>query len=128
MRYFVNTKTIGMEKVKLIECRKARGVSQSVIADKLCMDVSNYNRREKGQVKISFREWEKIAETLEIPVEDIYESEESQVFICRDSSTVHYQGTNNIYSIPEHLLETQRKYIEFLEKTNRELLQQLEKK
>ena len=63
------------------------------------------------------QEWEKLAIILDVPVEEIYEPEENQVFICKDNSTVHYlnQGTNNIYSVPEHLLETQRKYIEILE-------------
>jgi len=112
-----------MEKLKLMEARRSKGFSQSVVAEKLNMDVSTYNRREKGQVKICLREWEKLSDILGIPMEEIYESEESQVFICRDSSTVHYQGTNNIYSVPEYLLETQRKYIELLEKTITELKQ-----
>jgi len=82
--------------------------------------VSSYNRREKGQVKISLIEWEKLAEILEEPIENIYEADDSQVFVCKDSSTVHYQGTNHIYSVPEYLLETQRKYIEKLENEIRE--------
>jgi len=91
------------------------------------MDVSSYNRRERGQVKISLQEWEKLADILDVPLDEIYESEDNQVFICKDSSTVHYlnQGTNNIYSIPEHLLETQRKYIEMLEKKVYELEQKM---
>lgn len=106
-----------MEKVKLINKRKESNISQATIAEKLCMDVSNYNRREKGQVNISSQEWEKLANILDIPVEEIYEPEENRVFICKDNSTVHYlnSGTNNTYSVPEHLLETQRKYITILE-------------
>ena len=114
-----------MEKNRLISKRKDKGLSQTAVAEKLGMDVSNYNRREKGQAKISLKEWEKLAEILEEPIENIYESDETQVFICKDSSTVHYlnlnQGTNNIYSVPEYLLETQRKYIEKLENEIREL-------
>ena len=123
-----------MEKVKLIERRKLKGLSQGEIADKLCMEVTAYCRREKGHVKIAYHQWEQLAEILGVPVEDIYEPEENQVFICRDNTTVHYQGTNNIYSIPEYLLETQRKYVEILEKKNQilekenqELRQKLEK-
>ena len=104
-----------MEKYRLIERRKAKGFSQNSMAEKLCMDVSNYNRREKGQVHISLKEWEKLADILQEPIENIYESDETQLFICRDSTTVHYQGTNHIYSVPEYLLETQRKYIALLE-------------
>jgi transcriptional regulator with XRE-family HTH domain len=110
-----------MEKLKLIEARKQKKLSQQQMAEKLCLDVSNYNRRERGIMKIAFREWEKLSEILDVPVEDIYESEDTQVFICKDSSTVHYQGTNNIYSVPEYLLETQKKYIEKLEQEIAEL-------
>ena len=45
-----------MEKIKLTEARKRKGFSQSHIAEQLCMDVSNYNRREKGQAKITAKE------------------------------------------------------------------------
>ena len=116
-----------MEKIRLINRRKERKISQAAIAEKLCMDVSCYNRREKGQVKISLQEWEKLADILEAPVEEIYEPEDNQVFICKDNSTVHYlnQGTNNIYSVPEHLLETQRKYIAILENDILELKQKI---
>jgi transcriptional regulator with XRE-family HTH domain len=110
-----------MEKFKLIERRKAKGLSQNLVAEKLCMDVSNYNRRERGTVKISLQEWEKLGEILQAPMEDIYESDDNQVFICKDNSTGNYQGTNNIYSVPEYLLETQRKYIERLENEIHEL-------
>ena len=36
-----------MEKDKLIRRRKESNISQGAIAEKLCMDVSCYNRREK---------------------------------------------------------------------------------
>lgn len=104
-----------MEKIKLKETRENKGLSQKQIAEKLFMDVSNYNRREKGQAKISANEWEKLASILEVPVEDIFESEESMIFICKDNATGNYQGNNHIYTIPEFLLESQRKYIQKLE-------------
>ena len=110
-----------MEKIKLLEMRKSRGFSQNQIAEKLCMDVSNYNRRENGQVKINIMEWEKIAKILDVPLDDIYESEENQVFICKDNTSVNYQGTNHIYAVPEFLLETQQKYIKKLEEEIAEL-------
>ena len=114
-----------MEKEKLRKKRETKGLSQCEIADKMCMDVSNYCRREKGLKKIAIYEWEKLAGILEVPLEEIYEPDDKQVFICNDNATVHYQGTNVIYSIPEHLLETQRKYIEKLENENLELKQRI---
>ena len=114
-----------MEKVKLIRKRKEKDIPQTAIAEKLNMDVSCYNRREKGQRKISLQEWETLADILGVSMDEIYEPEDNQVFICKDNSTVNYlnssQGTNNIYSVPEHILETMRKYIEVLEKENNEL-------
>ncbi len=83
------------------------------------MDVSSYNRREKGQVKIHITEWEKLAEILDVPLEEIYEYDENQLFMCKDKASANFLGTNNgtsnIYTVPESLLETQQKYIQKLE-------------
>ncbi len=114
-----------MEKIKLIETRKRKGLSQNQIAEKLHIDVSNYNRREKGNAQISYDEWEKLAQILDTPLEDIYESDEKHFVIFKDNAIGNYNGTNNVYSVPEHLLETQRKYIDKLEKELEELKKQL---
>ncbi|MDR1544022.1 MAG: helix-turn-helix domain-containing protein [Prevotellaceae bacterium] len=116
-----------MEKLKLIETRKNKGYSQMYMAEKLCVDESNYCRRERGQSKISFAEWTKLANILGVSIEDIFEAEESQFFICKDSASGNYQGTNNIYSVPESLLETQQKYIQKLEEEIRSLKELLKK-
>lgn len=123
LRFFCifSQKNAKMEKSKLIQARTQRGFTQQQVADRLCMDVSSYNRREKGQVKITPHEWEKLSEFLQVPVEDIYESEDSSIFVFRDNSTGNYLGTNHFYSIPEHLLESQRKYIEKLEEEIKKL-------
>jgi transcriptional regulator with XRE-family HTH domain len=104
-----------MEKTKLIQARTRKGFTQQQLADLLCIDVSNYNRREKGQIKISNLEWEKIAKELQVNVEEIYESDDTMFFICKDNATGNYQGNNHIYSIPEYFLENQKKYIQMLE-------------
>ncbi|WP_396148915.1 helix-turn-helix domain-containing protein [Flavobacterium sp.] len=116
-----------MEKIKLKETRENKGLSQKQIAEKLFMDVSNYNRREKGQAKISANEWEKLASILEVPVEDIFESQESMIFICKDNATGNYQGNNHIYTIPEFLLDSQRKYIQKLEEEIQYLKEKINK-
>jgi len=122
-----NQKIENMEKLKLIETRKKRGFSQEQMAFALNMDTSCYNRREKGQIKISSEHWQKIADVLDVPVEEIYQADETQFFICRDNASVHYQGTNNIYSIPESILDTQQKYIKKLEEENQHLKELLQK-
>jgi transcriptional regulator with XRE-family HTH domain len=104
-----------MEKIKLLEARKAKGFSQNQMAEKLFMDISSYCRRETGQIKIHITEWQKLARILEVSLDEIFEAEENQVFICKDSASGNYQGTTNIYSVPEFLLENQQKYIKSLE-------------
>lgn len=92
-------------KNKLQETRIKKGLSQEQIADVLGMTQSNYSRKENGSSKISKQEWEKLSKTLEVPVEDIFENEDSHVFIFQDNSTGNYSGTNNIYSIPHHIAQ-----------------------
>jgi transcriptional regulator with XRE-family HTH domain len=121
-----------MEKTKLAEMRKFKGFKQEQIAEHLNMAVSCYSRREKGEVNINIYEWEKLAKILNVPLNEIYESDEKQVFICNDNATpnqiVTNLGTNNFYTVPESLLKTQEKYIAKLEKENVELKLLLEKK
>ena len=93
------------------------------------MDVSNYNKREKGKAKakITSNEWEKLATILDVAIEDIYENEEATFIICKDQSVgVVNHGTNNVYTVPEFLLESQRKYIAKLEEENAQLKELLQ--
>lgn len=110
-----------MKKQKLIQAIKQRGITQQQISEVLCMGISNYSRKEKGILSMRNEEWEKIAEYLGIPVEEIYEQEETQIIICKDQAVGIINGTNNVYTIPEHVLESQRKYIQKLEAEIEEL-------
>ena len=105
-----------MIKEKLIQTRKQRGYTQQQLADKLSMNKSNYNRREKGEINVSNEEWEKISDVLDVPIEDVYQANEGQVFIFKDNKDCENIGLKNVYSIPEFVLENQKKYIEKLEK------------
>lgn len=95
--------------------RKKLGFTQDELAEVLCMDVSCYCRRESGQIKISAEQWLKIAETLCVPVSEIYQSEdELTAALCRkyakDKADVVVQ-----YSLPENVLGMYHKHIEVLE-------------
>jgi transcriptional regulator with XRE-family HTH domain len=117
-----------MKKMKLYEVRKQKSFSQRKIAACLCMDVSNYNRREMGQVEISIAEWQKLAKILEVPLEKIYEPDGRQTLITQDGGLSDQQETNRTCSVPECLLTTQQKYIRKLEKEIAELRTLLKKK
>lgn len=76
-----------MQKEKLRTVRKRKGYTQQQIADVLATDVSNYSRKESGDVRIIQREWDKIAAFLEVPLEEIYEEEEATTIINNNNST-----------------------------------------
>lgn len=115
-----------MRKEKLYQARKIKGYSQQQMSDFLCMDVSNYQRRETGEKSISEEEWQKLAEVLDVPLSQIYESEDKLVFIFKDNAQ-HNNGINYNYSVPEYLLENQQKYITKLEQEIENLKSQLDK-
>ncbi|MRX41813.1 helix-turn-helix domain-containing protein [Flavobacterium sp. LC2016-23] len=66
-----------MIKNRLKAERKEKKLSQEQIAELLFMDQSQYNRREKGLIKISTEEWKKMAKILNVKVEDIFESDDT---------------------------------------------------
>lgn len=107
-----------MEKLKNL--RKQRGYTQQQIADILATDVSNYSRKENGEVKIFDDEWEKLAKALDTSVEDIREERIANVvqnltFNDSSSNTSNQSGNYNQYcSIPDYMLESQQEYIKLL--------------
>ncbi len=111
---------------KLKNLRKQKGISQEKMAKIIGTDTSNYSRKERGEVKIFDDEWEKLAKTLEVSVGEIknYDARFSFQF---ENSTFHEHSGNNItYSnVPDFFLETQKKYIEKLERENTELLHEI---
>ncbi|PWN70102.1 transcriptional regulator [Chryseobacterium phosphatilyticum] len=122
-----------MQKEKLRVIRKQKGYTQQQIADFIATDVSNYSRKESGEVKIIRDEWDKIARFLEVPVEDIYEEEEATVVINNDhpvfndrSSSAGVITTQNHYdNIPGTVIENLQGYIALLKEEIERLKEEL---
>lgn len=118
-----------MQKEKLFSARKSKGYTQQQIADILSTDLSNYNRKENGNVKIVKEEWEKIAKFLDVPLEEIYEEDDVKVFINYDNSTLSENSGNynsNNYNIPDSIIENLQDYITMLKAENKILKDKLE--
>ena len=109
-----------MIQTKLKNLRKQKGYSQEQMAKTLSTDTSNYSHKEHDE------EWEKLANTLDVPLEEIQEKDVKFSFNF-DSSTLHDDSENNItYSnVPDFFIETQKKYIEKLEEEIKQLKIQL---
>lgn len=119
-----------MEKLRTL--RKQKGYTQQQIADLLATDVSNYSRKENGDVRIFDDEWEKLAKALELSVEDIKEEKEPNVvqknenITFHDTSSFHQSGIYNC-NVPNYLLENQQEYITLLKEQIKALKEENEK-
>ncbi|WP_317129595.1 helix-turn-helix domain-containing protein [Chryseobacterium gleum] len=119
-----------MEKLRTL--RKQKGYTQQQIADLLATDVSNYSRKENGDVKIFDDEWEKLAKVLEVSIEDIKEDKEPNVvqknenITFNDTSSFHQSGIYNC-NVPNYLLENQQEYINLLKEQIKALKEENEK-
>ncbi|EJL70452.1 helix-turn-helix domain-containing protein [Chryseobacterium populi] len=126
-----------MQKEKLRTVRKQKGFTQQQIADILATDVSNYSRKENGDVKIVKEEWDKIARFLDIPVEEIYEEDEAKIIINNEYNTVSdnagfynfpINGSNtNNYNIPDSVIDNLQEYIALLKEEIKRLKEETNK-
>ncbi len=107
-----------MIKNKLIKARKAK-YTQENMAKLLHMTQSQYQRREKGEIKISDEEWERIAKVLDTNVEDIKEDDSKLQVNNYDNNSGSYFGSNNyFYNVPDFILDNQQDYITLLKEQN----------
>jgi transcriptional regulator with XRE-family HTH domain len=116
-----------MQKKKLFEKRNERGFTQEEIADLLGIDQPQYSRRESGETKLKINEWEKIAQILAVPISDIFESDEANIYINNKNNSGDNSGYNNtkITGASEKMLENLNNYIEILKEENTILKQKL---
>lgn len=107
-----------MEKLRTL--RKQKGYTQQQIADIIATDVSNYSRKENGDVRIFDDEWEKLAKALDVSVDDIKEernAQNNQNTALNDSASFNDNASinyNQFCNIPNYLLENQQEYIKLL--------------
>jgi len=104
-----------MVKNKLIAARKEKNMTQSEMADLLCISQSQYQRREHGEIRISNDDWLRMAKVLGKEVEDIKEEDSITTIYNYDNHSGNYSASNNyIYNIPEFIMKNQQDYIEML--------------
>ncbi|MCS4303393.1 transcriptional regulator [Chryseobacterium pennae] len=120
-----------MQKEKLRLIRKQKGYTQQQIADFIATDVSNYSRKESGDVKIIPDEWNKIARFLDVPLEDIYEEETAAIVVNNDHPVFNDQSAGAINTqhqynnIPGSIVENLQEYIALLKEENARLKEEL---
>ncbi|MCD0454148.1 helix-turn-helix domain-containing protein [Chryseobacterium sp. LC2016-27] len=107
-----------MVQEKLKTLRKQRGLSQEKMSKILSTDPSNYSRKERGEIGIHEEEWQKLADALNVPLEEIKE-EKLSGSVHNDNSTFN-DNSGNYYSqyfnIPNSIVENLQDYISLLKK------------
>jgi len=115
-----------MIKNKLIAARKEKNITQSKMADFLCISQSQYQRREYGEIHISHDEWIRIAKVLGKEVEEIKEDDSITTIYNYDNHSGNYSASNNyIYNIPEFIMKNQQEYIEMLKEEIKRLKEEV---
>jgi transcriptional regulator with XRE-family HTH domain len=112
-----------MRKEKLRSIRTAKGYTQQQIADLIATDVSNYSRKESGDVRITNAEWAKIAHFIDVAVEDIFE-EETKVAKKQPLSGKRLSASDTgmiSNNISEEVIKTLLEYISLLKEEISEL-------
>lgn len=109
-----------MIKTKLIQARKAK-YTQENMAKLLHMTQSQYQRREKGDIKISDEDWERIAKALNTTVDDIKEVDSAVHQINNNQSADYSLSNKYFHNIPDYILENQQDYINLLKKEIQDL-------
>lgn len=105
---------------KLINFRKAKGISQKEMAKKIAMEQTTYSRKERGISPITDNEWERLAKALEVNIDEI--REEKSISVKNENCTFHDSNIGVQYiNVPKQMLETLMKYTKLLEEKIEEL-------
>ena len=116
-----------MQHEKLIELRKAKKITQSQMAKNIHMEQTTYSRKERGKSPISEDEWNRLANVLNVEVEQIKDLNNSYS-IKND----HWSPNNNSISIqyvniPKNVFDIIIKYNSKLEEENQNLKNKVER-
>jgi len=111
---------------KLRTIRKAKGISQEKMAELLCTVTSNYSRKERGEVRIQDDEWGKIANALEVTIEDIKENIETYS-LKNEDAIFNDQLANQDHNFSESVIKNLQDFIKYLQTENERLTEKLKK-
>ena len=118
-----------MTKDKLKKTRTEKGFSQQDVAKYLNINQTGNSRKENGTIPVTDDEWERLANLLEVEVDDINE-DDSQKSINQNFEGItdsNYIGSNNVYyNVPEFILNSLNDYIDILKKENQQLKEEID--
>ncbi|WP_445458256.1 helix-turn-helix domain-containing protein [Flavobacterium sp. HNIBRBA15423] len=104
--------------------RKEKGFTQKDMALKMAMEQTTYSRKERGKSPITDEEWERFANVLETPVEELKEKNEPMA--KNENCTFNDNSIGiQIVTMPKETLDVMMKYTAKLEEEINQLKGQL---
>jgi transcriptional regulator with XRE-family HTH domain len=114
---------------KLTKYRELRDLTKEDMATRLGVSPNTYGRYEKGEFEPKMDQWEKIADILNVPVEELLKTEPI-VINMTNSHGPNVSGTNN-HNFPTELLGKFTEQFEArftaLERSNERFMDMIEK-
>ncbi len=96
---------------KLHDARKAKGITQKQMANRIAMEQTTYSRKERGKSPITDEEWARLAKTLEVQVEEIKEENTTPVSVKNENCTFNENAIGIQYvNIPQNVFDIIIKY------------------
>jgi len=95
------------EKIRII--RTSKELKRELVAEKLGIDVVNYGKLERGETKITIEKLEKIAEILDVSVQEIFDFDENTNTVNKKDNISNYNNIqlNDINELLKTNLELQ---------------------
>ncbi len=103
-----------MDGAKIKRIREMKGKTQEEVAEKLNLTAQAYGRMERGETSINTERLEKIAEALEVSVEDIYRFDDRKFMIS--GSNNNGEANENAFNFNLNIYESD-KAIDILKET-----------
>lgn len=114
---------------KLTKYRELRNLTKEDMADRLGVSPNTYGRYEKGEFEPKVEQWEKMAEILNVPLEELLKTE--PIVINMNGSQMANFGSENHQHFPLELMNKLTDQFESritaLEGTNQRFIELIEK-
>ncbi|WP_445458255.1 helix-turn-helix domain-containing protein [Flavobacterium sp. HNIBRBA15423] len=106
--------------------RKEKGFTQKDMAFKMAMEQTTYSRKETGKSPITDEEWERFANVLETPVEELKKMDDYMTKFENCTFNEQSQAIGiQIVSMPKETLDVMMKYTAKLEEEINKLKEKL---
>lgn len=112
---------------KLTTYRELRHLTKEEMAHQLGVSPNTDGRYEKGEFEPKVDQWEKIAEILNVPVEELLKTEPIVIHMSHNQMAMPNFGSQNNHAYPEEMVQQLADRVKELERTSVRFIDLIEK-